>query len=204
MKSKTFYALMLVLAIFANTLKAETPSSNPKLENTEVKVSSFSKVLTVDMTNVENEKVTLTIQDATGNEVFNETLDVKNALRRKYNLKFLEKGNYELIIRKRNAKLTQAFEVDLTNINIKNAISEEKMYKGVNQKKELMDVNVLLEKEALIYITLKDNHGKVVFEESFTSAHLMKRYNLKLLPKGKYEVDVAIGSEESEMWIIQL
>jgi hypothetical protein len=108
MKTKMLIALVLMVAFFNNAALAKPIVSNKSvveleaapIEKTEIKVGATQKTLIVNVITMQSEEVFISIEDTEGVVFHSETVTVANDFNKRYNLKNLPAGSYQLVIKK--------------------------------------------------------------------------------------------------------
>lgn len=203
MKFQKFYALMFVVAIFANTLKAELLPVRRSFKS-EVTVSATKKVLTVKIQDSEISDATVSIVNTEGVEIFNETVVGTQENLRKYNLQQLEIGTYTLIVKRKRSKLIQPFAVNFENIDVLTALRETRFTPVVVLKGTTLNVSASSFGKPGINISISDNFGLNVFTAEYNDFTLQKRYDLSKMQNGAYIVEVITYGNEVEYFPITI
>jgi Domain of unknown function (DUF3244) len=201
MNFKKSIALMFVVAIFANTLKAELLPVHRSFK-TEVTVSATAKVLTVRIKDTEISDATVTIMNTEGVVVFNEKVEGTQANLRKYNLKQLEVGNYTLTVKRKRSTLVQPFAVAIDKIEVLSAMAETRFTPVVVLKDNFLNVSASSFNKPGIGVSIADNYGTKVFESTYEGVTLQKRFDLSKLQNGAYVVEVTTYGGEVEYFPI--
>ena len=145
---------------------------------------------------MQREIVTISIEDANGAQLMQETVKENPNFVKRYNVSKLESGKYTLTVTKRTIRTVQPFEVTATGVTIAEIEKKEKFIPFLNFKNNKLDVNVLLGNYSNITVTLLDNEGRKVQEDkNYVVMTLHKRYDLSKLPAGAYTVEVLAGDE---------
>jgi flagellar hook assembly protein FlgD len=197
MKTKFFLSMLLATFLFGQMAFATAPNVEDEdaITKVEVKGSANSKLLIVDLSNLQNDNVSVSIFDEEQHVLYSETTsDVKN-FTKKFNLWKLEVGTYTLKVVQNKFRTIQPFEVTAKNVVVNEntkKVNFEPMFKFKENKLEVLVP--LSENE--VFITILDSTGNVVFEEKNENVQsFRKKYDLKNLPKGEYLVEVTIEGE---------
>ena len=203
MNLKKSIALMFVVAIFANTLKAELLPVHRSFK-TEVTVSATAKVLTVKIQDKEISDAFVSIVNTEGVEIFNEKVIGTQSNLRKYNLQKLEIGNYTLTVKRKRSTLIQPFAVNLGNIEVFSAMAETRFTPIVVLKEKLLNVSASSFGKPGISVSISDNYGTKVFTAEYNDFTLQKRYDLAKLQNGAYIVEVITYGNDIEYFPITI
>ena len=196
MKTRLFLILALVATLFTSNLTAGNIENLMYLGETTVTISAEPKSIILNLGNIRNEEITISIEDAIGNQLLNEKVKGTQLFVKKYNVAKLEDGNYNLIVTKKTLRTVQPFHVNNHSVEISQLEKKEKFIPVLNQKGNALDVNVLLGNYSNITVSIFDNEGRPVFEEkNYVVFDLHKRYDLSKLPAGVYMVEVMAGDE---------
>jgi hypothetical protein len=201
MNFKKSIALMFVVAIFANTLKAELLPVHRSFK-TEVTVSASQKTITVKIQDSEISDALVTIVNNEGVHIFSETVTGQAANLRKYNLQKLEIGNYTLTIKRKRSTLIQPFSVNITNIEVLSVLSQTHFTPVVALKGNFLNVSASSFGQPGINVSIIDNFGARVFEASYEDFTLQKRFDLTKLQNGAYVVEVITYGNDVEYFPI--
>ncbi len=216
MKTRLFFILASVATLFTSSLNAsnfqkmefksvvniaaeisENDNENfTYLGETTVKVTSDSKVISVNLGDVKNDEISIRIEDANGNELVSEKVKGSQNFAKKYNVSKLEDGNYNMIIAKQTLRTVQPFKIVDNKVIVLATEKKEKFLPLLSQEGDKLNVNVLLGNYSNITVTLYDNEGRKVFDEkNYVVLNLHKRYDLSKLPQGIYVAEVMAGDE---------
>ena len=198
MKKPLFFALMFVMTLLSNNLKADNISYTYDLGGgANVKISAIEnvKAVVVKLDNISKEEVTISLVSDEGT-YFIEKVKGQPSFSKKYNLTNLEKGTYRLIVQKKATKTIQQFELTQRNVLLYESERKEKFLPTLNQNGSKLDVNVLLGKYSNIKVKIYDTEGRNVYNDiNYVVLTLNKRYDLSQLSKGAYIVEVVAGDE---------
>jgi hypothetical protein len=203
MKFQKSIALMFVVAIFANTLKAELLPVRPDFK-IDVSVSATAKTMTVKVRDTEISDATISIFNTEGVQVFTEQVTAQASSLRKYNLQKLEAGNYTLTVKRKRSTLIQPFIVKLENIEVLTAIAETRFTPIVTLKDRTLNVSASSFGKPGINVSISDNYGTTVFNTKFEDFTLQKRFDLSKLQNGAYIVEVITYGNEVEYFPITI
>lgn len=197
MKSRTvfisIFAMLLNVAVFANNSERFV-----ELAGSSVKISAVAntKALTVNVNNLVNDVLEVSLQDAVGVVLYSETVKNTNSFTKRLSLVNLDAGHYILVIRKNLVKTVQPFELTETSVIISENERKEKFLPNIFQKGNKLDINVLLGKYSNVHVLIYDNEGRLMFEETnYVVLDLHKRFDLSNLSTGTYLVEVIAGDE---------
>jgi len=197
MKSRTvfisIFAMLLNVAVFANNSERFV-----ELAGSSVKISAVAntKAITVNVNNLLNDVLEVSLEDADGVILYTETAKNTNSFTKRLSLVNLDAGHYVLTIKKNLVKTVQPFELTATSVIISENERKEKFLPNITQKGNKLDVNVLLGKYSNVHVLIYDNEGRLVFEETnYVVLDLHKRFDLTKLGTGTYLVEVVAGEE---------
>ena len=197
MKSRTvfisIFAMLLNVAVFANNSERFV-----ELAGSSVKISAVAntKAITVNVNNLLNDVLEVSLEDADGVILYTETAKNTNSFTKRLSLVNLDAGHYVLTIKKNLVKTVQPFELTATSVIISENERKEKFLPNITQKGNKLDVNVLLGKYSNVHVLIYDNEGRLVFEETnYVVLDLHKRFDLSKLGTGTYLVEVVAGEE---------
>jgi len=197
MKSRTvfisIFAMLLNVAVFANNSERFV-----ELAGSSVKISAVAntKAITVNVNNLLNDVLEVSLEDADGVILYTETAKNTNSFTKRLSLVNLDAGRYVLTIKKNLVKTVQPFELTATSVIISENERKEKFLPNITQKGNKLDVNVLLGKYSNVHVLIYDNEGRLVFEETnYVVLDLHKRFDLTKLGTGTYLVEVVAGEE---------
>ena len=166
------------------------------LGETTVKVSAESKAVTVNLGNIKNEEITISIEDSFGSQLLSEKVKGSQNFVKKYNVSRLDNGDYKIIVSKKILKSTQPFTVKNGIVFLSEIEKKEKFIPVLSHQNDKLDVNVLLGNYSNITVMIYDNEGRKVFEDkNYVVLDLHKRYDLSKLPSGAYVAEVMAGDE---------
>jgi hypothetical protein len=201
MKFQKSYALMFVVAIFANTLKAELLPIRPDFK-IDVSVTATNKTMAVKIRDAEISDATISITNTEGVEIFSEKVAGQVSNLRKYNLQKLEIGNYTLTVKRKRSTLIQPFIVNFENIEVLTAMAETRFTPVVTLKDKTLNVSASSFGKPGIYVSISDNYGTTVFSAKYEDFTLQKRFDLSKLQNGAYIVEVVTYGNEIEYFPI--
>lgn len=189
----TIFAMLLNVALFANNSERTV-----ELAGSNVRISAVAntKAVTLNVNNLQNDVLEVSLEDAQGVVLYSETAKNTNSFTKRLSLINLEAGNYILTIKKNLVKTVQPFELTETSVIISENERKEKFLPNIVQKGKKLDVNVLLGNYSNVHVLIYDNEGRVVFEETnYVVLDLHKRFDLSKLGSGIYLVEIVAGDE---------
>ena len=197
MKTKMLIVLVLMVAFLNNAALANLVPSNKSvveleaapIEKTEIKVGSVSKTLIVNVTTLQKEDVTLSIEDTEGVVFHSETVVIERDMTKRFNLKNLTAGSYRLIIKKKAAKTILPIEIGVDKIDVVESKREIVPLPMVHLDANTLRINVPTKKSNTYDIKIFDNFGELVFEKTYTELGF-HRYDISNLRYGAYIVEV--------------
>jgi hypothetical protein len=197
MKSiKLFSAFAFATSLFVQTLSANVIENTYKVDGVEVKIASNAKNVIVNLGDVQNEEIKISLVDDDQNTLMTETVkDVKGFIK-KYNISRLEDGSYKIIITKKTVRTVQPFSIEKGEVKMSGLDKKEKFLPTMSFNDGKLDVNVLLGNYSNIIVKLFDNEGRVVMSDKhYAEFKLNQRYDLSKLPAGTYVAEVLAGDE---------
>ncbi len=196
MKTRLYFILAFVAVLFTTNLNANNIENLLYLGETTVKISSEPKAIVLNLGNIKKADITISIEDANGNQVLVEKIKDTQYFAKKYNVSKLENGEYNLIVTKKTLRTVQPFKVTNQTVEISVLEKREKFIPVLNQNGDKLDVNVLLGNYSNITVNMYDIEGRRVFDEkNYVVFQLNKRYDLAQLAPGVYTVEVLAGDE---------
>jgi hypothetical protein len=197
MKAKMFLSMLTAAFLFGQTAFAKNPNTGEydAITNVEVHGSADNKLLFVDLSNLQNEKVSVSILDDAQNVLYSETASDVKSFTKKFNLSKLEMGKYTLKVVQNKFKTVQPFEVTVKNVVVNESMRKMNFEPIFKFKENKLEVLVPMSENA-VFVTISDKIGTIVFEEKNENAPTFrKKYDLSNLPKGEYLVEVTIEGE---------
>ncbi len=136
------------------------------------------KIITISVNDAPDQKVRLSIMDAKGTYLHEETFNASKVKERKYSFEGLPVGEYIITIDDSQVRTMKTVKVQTDSINL---ISEDSIYKPMVFKKYgRINVNtLLLQKNATIKII--DQEGVVLYEEKIEGVNSYNK-SFKILP----------------------
>jgi hypothetical protein len=160
-----------------------------------VKGSANSKLLVVDLSNLQNENVSISITDEDQHILYSETASDVKSFTKKFNLWKLEEGTYTLKVVQSKFRTIQPFVVTEKNVIVNESTKKMNFEPIFKFKESKLEVLVPLS-ENNVFVTILDKTGNIMFEEKNENVQsFRKKYDLKNLPKGEYLVEVSIEGE---------
>ena len=197
MKTKLFLVLTLAAALFTTTANA-----NSFDDIADVKVSAVNKTLKVAVSKTLAEVVEVSIESVTGEIVHSDRFENTTTSKR-YDLRQLPIGSYNLVVTKNRAKMTQPFAINFDGISVAQADRKIALLPKVVLKGSKIDVSVFASENEKVEVKIYDTLGTSVFQDNVASKAFAKRYDLSKLPKGAYIVEINAGAEP-EYFTIEL
>jgi hypothetical protein len=197
MKAKLFLTMLIAACLFGSTAYAKTPNFDDEDAITKVEVhgSVDKKLLIVDLSNLKNDKVSVSILDDAEHVLYSETASDVNSFTKKFNLWKLETGTYKLKIIHNKFKTIQPFDVTSKSVIVNESLKKMSFEPLFKFKESKLEVVVPLSDNA-VYVTILDKIGTIIFEEkNDNTPTFRKKYDLSNLPKGEYLVEITIDGE---------
>jgi hypothetical protein len=205
MKSiKLFSAFAFATSLFVQTLSANVIENIYNVDGVEVKIASNAQNVIVNLGDVQNEEINISIMDDDQKTLMSETVkDVKGFVKR-YNVSRLEDGIYKMIITKKTIRTVQPFSIEKGIVKMSNMDKKEKFLPTLSFNNGKLDVNVLLGNYSNIVVKLFDNEGREVMTDNhYAEFKLNKRYDLVKLPTGVYVAQVMAGDETFSYTVVK-
>lgn len=197
MKTKLFLSMLMAAFLFGQMAFANKPNIEDEdaITKVEVKGSANSKLLIVDLSNLQNENVSVSILDSDDHILYSETASDVKSFTKKFNLWKLEEGTYTLKVVQNKFRTVQPFVVTDKNVIVNESTKKVNFEPIFKFKESKLEVLVPLS-ENTVFVTIMDKSGHVMFEEKNDNVQsFRKKYDLKNLPKGEYLVEVSIEGE---------
>jgi hypothetical protein len=195
MKTKLFLTML-----FAALLVSQPTFANPSVDEdaivkVEVKGSIDSKLLLVDLSNLQTEYVSISILDGDEHVLYSEKVSNVKSFTKKFNLWKLQEGFYTLKVAQSKFKTVQPFEVTSKNVIVDESVKKVNFEPIFKFKDSKLEVNAPLSENDVI-VSIMDKAGIEVFSEvNKNTLSFRKRYDLSKLPKGEYLVEVTLAGE---------
>jgi hypothetical protein len=182
MRNLIFTATILLAATttYANT--------NPTISLNE------GKILVVNLNDWANSDVSVSIQDQDGLVLHNDNFQTGTTLGRKYNLKNLPLGTYNLIIENSTKKAIHELTVDENSVSMEPLPNALAYIPFVDIKENTISLNQLtLGNDLSVFIS--DNKN-TFFEKTFSNENTVnQKFDINSLPRGKYEFSIQCNNE---------
>jgi hypothetical protein len=197
MKSiKLFSAFAFATSLFVQTLSANVVENIYNVDGVEVKIASNAQNVIVNLGDVQNEEIKISIIDEDQKTLMSETVKNVNGFVKRYNVSRLEDGSYKMIITKKTVRTVQPFTIEKGVVKMSNMDKKEKFLPTLSFNNGKLDVNVLLGNYSNIVVKLFDNEGReVMLDKHYAEFKLNQRYDLSKLPAGTYMAEVMAGDE---------
>jgi hypothetical protein len=197
MKSiKLFSAFAFATSLFVQTLSANVIENTYNVDGVEVKIASNAQNVIVNLGDVQNEEIKITLVDDDQNILLTETVKDVKSFTKRYNVSRLDDGSYKMIITKKTVRTVQPFSIEKGIVKMSNLDKKEKFLPTLSFDNGKLDVNVLLGNYSNIVVKLFDNEGREVMTDNhYAEFKLNKRYDLVKLPTGIYVAQVMAGDE---------
>lgn len=197
MKSiKLFSAFAFATSLFVQTLSANVIENIYNVDGVEVKIASTNQSVIVNLGDVQNEEIKISLMDEDQKTLMTETVKNVHGFVRKYNVSRLEDGNYKMIITKKTVRTVQPFSIEKGEVKMSGLDKKEKFLPTLSFNDGKLDVNVLLGNYSNIIVRLFNNEGREVMTDNhYAEFKLNQRYDLAKLPAGVYVAQVMAGDE---------
>jgi hypothetical protein len=205
MKSiKLFSAFAFATSLFVQTLSANVIENTYNVDGVEVKIASNAKNVIVNLGDVQNEEIKITLVDDDQNILLTETVKDVKSFTKRYNVSRLDDGSYKMIITKKTVRTVQPFSIEKGIVKMSNLDKKEKFLPTLTFNNGKLDVNVLLGNYSNIVVKLFDNEGREVMTDNhYAEFKLNKRYDLVKLPTGVYVAQVMAGDETFSYTVVK-
>lgn len=181
----SYYLFVTVLLL--NTSNVLANNSKPELKI----LNSERKIITLNAGNLEQTTLTIRVFDKEGVNLLREDVAINNNLSKAYNFSKLPNGTYEVEIEDLTSIRNYVVIINKENFNIIEN-GEKEIYKPiVNTVNKSVSVNLLnLEREDIVLSIFNRAGEKVYSEQIKQTAAIHKKYDLSVLPTGKYSVSI--------------
>ena len=197
MKAKMFLTMLTAACLFGSTAFATTPNfdDDDAITKVEVQGSVDKKLLILNLSNLQNDKVSISILDEAQHVLYSESTSDVKSFSKKFNLWKLEEGTYTLKIVQNKFKTIQPFDVTSKNVVVNESLKKMNFEPLFKFKERKLEVIVPLSDNA-VFVSILDKIGTVIFEEkNENTPTFRKKYDLSNLPKGEYLVEVSHDGE---------
>ena len=198
MKSPLFLAMLIAAFLFGKTAYANpiiALEDDDAITKVDVKGSATSKTMVLNLSNLQNDNVSISIMDSEEHVIYSETASDVKTFSKRFNLSQLAIGRYTLTVAQNKFKTIQPFDVTVKNVTVDESAKKVRFDPIIKVKEAKLEVNVPLSENAVI-INILDSEGNVVFEEvNDNTQSFRKRYDISSLPQGNYLVEVTYEGE---------
>ena len=196
MTNKLFIPL-LILCLSTNVQAADQAEFSIEAEN--------SNSFVIQLTNVKQAHIEITLRDAHGEQLHTETLTQKSIKRRQYNLSNLPQGVYPLVVSYDEVtKIQPIYKEDNWLILVPEEL--QTIYRPIlRQDDSYLDIWMTCFCDTEIRLEILDSEGHVLFKEFVKpEGYFQRRFNLSLLEEDLYTVklstvDISINKRFQEM-----
>lgn len=182
-------ALLMSSNMYANAPKPMGVSSHFKVLSEE---GSQAIALFIPETN--EGKVLIKIKNNENETLFQKRVKVENGYAKKFNLKGLENGRYNMVVIDEEKVVKQVFQIKDDEVLMpkskKTSFSHPSVQYNSNQK--LM--KIVSFNEESVEFNLYDTKGNIILSETGEDA-TSKAYNLSVLDRGEYTVEISYAGE---------
>lgn len=193
---KLFSAFAFATSLFVQTLSANVVENIYNVDGVEVKIASTTQSVIVNLGDVQNEEIKISLVDENEKILMTETVKNVNGFIKRYNVSRLDDGNYSMVITKKTVRTVQPFSIEHGEVKMSGLDKKEKFLPVLSFNNGKLDVNVLLGNYSNIVVKLFDNEGReVMTDRHYAELKLNKRYDLIKLPAGVYVAQVMAGDE---------
>ena len=141
--------------------------------------------------------VTIQIKDANNVILHQEKVTDQKSFEKKFNLKNLPVGGYFLEVSDEFKKVVQPIGVKFSNIEI-DQLARSEFYKPAYQFKDnKLDIKLIATNCNEVNIDFYNEQNELIFRKKFENVGkpFAKRLDLNQLAKGKYQVNIKVGTQ---------
>ena len=155
-----------------------------------VKISD-PNTIALNVSNVIDAEIHVTLKDAFGETLHDETLAQNNINSRKYNLRQLPTGNYTLLVSYDDVIKIQSIKKENSHIETisMQTITSPKFI----QHKEYVDMYITCSTDLDLSIEMRDEADNTIFSDNGNLGTVQKRFNLSQLENGEYKFFVRVS-----------
>jgi hypothetical protein len=188
--TKFFSVFALVAALSINTSSATTTTPY------DVIIGSATTSVTVNLTNISKQNVTVQITNNDNHIVVHETLKKEQDGIKTYNMEQMEDGAYNLVVTKRGSRVKQPFSIQRGQVFLSETDRKETFFPVFRLNKDRLDVDAFTGEYGTITVKVSDEEGNSVYSDKNANVFMLhKRYSVRDLPRGTYRAEIVMGSE---------
>jgi hypothetical protein len=191
MKTIKFLGAFALVAILSITTISATPTGTY-----DVVLGAATTSVTVNLTKIKHQIVTVKILDANDNTLMNETIKDKADVIKKYNMTQLADGSYEMIITKEGSRINQPFSIKKGSVVLSETDKKETFFPVFRLKNDQLNVDAFLGHYGKITVSILNEEGNKVFTQTDDNVYMLhKSFDVSKLFHGNYKVEVQVGNE---------
>jgi len=170
-----------------------------------VKIADKNSII-VQLTDVNQPQIQVTLKDAYGIILHDETLTESNVNHRRYDFRNLPTGSYTLMVTYDDVVKVQSINKGYKRLEIE-ANDLQTIFRPVfRQHSEFVDINMLYFADMNVFFKMRDSEGRVIYNERIKEkGTFKKRLNLSKLDGGFYtlsfEIDGVVINEKFKQYI---
>lgn len=191
MKTKnTFKGLVLGVILF---LGASSAFATGNIRISPYMDTDFS---IVSIINPSESFLNMKIYDEAGNMYYSRKVNSETSVQKLFDFSYLEDGTYKIVLTGKEDKLEKEFEVVNNKLvsKIETNTTEKTLFRTEDNN---LFVTYLSFKNTNFNISINDEYGNEVFNNSYKSEPTFsKKFNVKALPKGNYNVRLVSDKKE--------
>lgn len=183
---------LTALLIFCATNIFGSPQG---LENISIRANSKNSLL-IQMTNVEQAEIEVTIKDERGITLHQESFKQDGLVQRSYNLNALPAGTYSLIVGSEKLLKVQSFSKEKGMVKLDAKNTQTIIHPTFRKHSQFVDLNMLCNWNERVSLSIHDSEGNLIYTEMVKpDGTLARRFNLSDLKKDSYSITVGIESD---------
>ena len=188
------YTIFIALVLMTNLSISNLFATALPLED--ITIGNTTESIFVNWNNLNQQTIHVKIVTANQEVVIDETVKNQTELMKQYNVSTLENGSYNLVITKKNSRITQPFSIENGQLKLSENDKKVKYLPVFTQKNNQFDVNVFLGYVGTITVNVFDEDQHTVFTQAYTDvSFLHKRFSLNNTAEGVYKIAVTAGDE---------
>ena len=141
------------------------------------------------LNNLENTSYSIQLSDMEGFVFISEKVEMQNDYLKLFNLKNLPVGDYQLSLENDVNVIIQDITVLEQKLVINPAAQREINKPNIQYQSNFLDLNMSNLESELVEVLIRNKNGAELFDEKINAeGKINKRFNLKALPAGNYEI----------------
>lgn len=154
------------------------------------------EVIAIRLNDASQSNVHVSLKDAQGSTIFEETVATQNITRRKYDLKHLPDGKYTLHFEYDDVIKVQQLVKHFDTVEVELNQSQTVCRPNFNIYSNYVDLSMMCTDDQKISIEIRDRDGNTIFDaEEQMDGTIQKRFNLSQLEEGAYHIYVVVDGE---------